>query len=100
MIKANKGMVKLDGKTYQLLEELGTIVNGIYYTMTEKQAAAPKDARRMIGKAVKMGLNISPDDVVDAEKTEQYIEPELVKLLEQIMDFLEDEEAEDADDYD
>ena len=63
MIKANKGTVELDGKVYQLLGELGTIVHGIYYIMTEKQARAPKDARRMIGRAVKMGLDLENDAI-------------------------------------
>lgn len=100
MIKANKGRVKLDGSTVRILGEFGTIVQGIYYVLTDKKIKTPKEAREMIMKAVELGLNISPDDVVDAEKTEQYIEPELVKLLERIRDFMKDEETDDADDFD
>lgn len=105
MIKANKGTVELNGKAYQLLGELEMIVSGIYYIMTEKQAQAPKDARRMIGKAVKMGLDLENDAVMDVEKVKaekpgKKANDGLNTLLERIMDFLEDEEADDADDFD
>lgn len=103
MIKANKGRVELDGKAYQLLGELGTIVHGIYYIMTEKQAGAPKDVRRMIGKAVKMGLDLENDAVEDVEESDesasaQESDDELLELLEQIRDLLKEDK--DAKDYD
>lgn len=103
MIKANKGTVELDGKVNQLLGELGTIVHGIYYIMTEKQARAPKDARRMIGRAVKMGLDLENDAIKNVEESDesasaQESDDELLELLEQIRDLLKEDK--DAKDYD
>lgn len=103
MIKANKGTVELDGNGYQLLGELGTIVHGIYYIMTEKQAGAPKDARRMIGRAVKMGLDLENDAIKNVEESDesasaQESDDELLELLEQIRDLLKEDK--DAKDYD
>ena len=61
----------------------------------------PEEARKAIMKAVKVGLSRKTGvEEVKAEKPGKKENGGLNTLLERIMDFLEDEAAEDADDYD
>lgn len=101
MIKANKGTVELNGHDLQIMIELATVVEGIYYALTEHAGNEPEEARKTIMKAVKVGLSRKTGvEEVKAEKPGKKENDGLNTLLERIMDFLEDEEAEDADDYD
>ena len=100
MIKANKGTVKLDGPDLQIMIELVTVVQGIYYALIEHAGNEPEEARKKIMKAVKVGLSRKTVEEVKAEKPGKKANDGLNTLLERIMDFLEDEEADDADDFD
>lgn len=101
MIKANKGTVELNGADLQIMIELATVVQGIYYALIEHAGNEPEEARKTIMKAVKVGLSRKTGvEEVKAEKPGKKANDGLNTLLERIMDFLEDEEADDADDCD
>lgn len=99
MIKADKGRIKLVGKTNTILAELAMIVPSVYvHTLTKEKGNTHEAVHAAIMEAVRLGLDMVEKADVEVVDADSKTDDEVVELLEEIRDFLK--EANDADDYD